>query len=85
MGLEIDNKIEIIIILILAVIVIIWLQYPEIKENEDEPKLKKIFNRFKIPIISICFIIIIYMMFKCTEKTPNVNITQRVSIGIPDF
>ena len=85
MGLVLDNKIEIIIILILAVIVIIWLQYPEIKENEDEPRLKNLFNRFKIPIISICFIIIIYMMFKCTEKVANISILQGVSIGAPGF
>ena len=70
----------IISITLIAIIIILWLQYPEIKNISNDPLYKKLFNRLKIPIILICFIVIIYCI--------NTNIIvpeQRVSIGAYSF
>ena len=51
----------IIIVILIAIILIIWLQYPQIKKTDETKALYlKIFDTVKIPIIVICFIIIIY-------------------------
>ena len=51
----------IIIVVLIAIILIIWLQYPQIKQTDENKKIYlKIFDTVKIPIIVICFIIIIY-------------------------
>ncbi len=51
----------IILVILITIILIIWLQYPQNKKTDvNEPLYLKIFNTTKIPIIVICFIIIIY-------------------------
>ncbi len=70
-------------VVILLIIVIIWLQYPELKEdkNKDMPLYKKIFNIIKIPVVVICFIIIIYSFLNINPiKTQMKNLNTYMSI-----
>jgi hypothetical protein len=72
-------------VVILLIIIIIWLQYPQtIKNDKNLPLYKKIFNIIKIPVVIICFIIIIYSYL-------NINFTKEqikdfnVYMSIPKF
>jgi hypothetical protein len=68
---------------ILLIIIIIWLQYPQnIKDDETTTLYTKIFNFVKIPIIVVCFITIIYLTFN-----NNVDNKQNLSVymSIPKY
>jgi hypothetical protein len=53
-----------IFLVILLIIIIVWLQYPQnMKDDETNPLYTKIFNFIKIPVIVISFFIIIYLTF----------------------
>ena len=73
-------------VVILLIIIIIWLQYPESKQNNNREKslYKKIFNIIKIPIIVICFIIIIYNSINADILKYNLN-ALKVYMTIPKF
>jgi hypothetical protein len=72
-----------IIVVLIAIILIIWLQYPQIKKTDEDKSLYlKIFNTIKIPIIVICFIIIIYQMY---EINNNSFTKLNVYMSVPKF
>lgn len=75
-------------VILIAIIIIIWLQYPQIKKvDEDKPLYLKIFDTVKIPIIVICFIIIIYSLSGidiCNYKD-EFNKKLEVYTSIPKF
>ena len=70
-----------IIIILIAIIIIIWLQYPEIKNTDENKELYlKIFDTIKIPIIVICFIIIIYQTYETnTNSFTKLNASMSVT------
>ena len=74
----------IIVVVLIAIILIIWLQYPQIKNTDENKELYlKIFDTIKIPIIVICFIIIIYQMY---EMNNNSGFTKlNVYMSVPKF
>ena len=72
-----------IIIILIAIIIIIWLQYPEIKNTDENKELYlKIFDTIKIPIIVICFIIIIYQTY---ETNTNSFTKLNAYMSVPKF
>ena len=78
----------IIIVILIAIILIIWLQYPQIKKtNENKPLYLKIFETVKIPIIVICFIIIIYHMSGIDIATYKDDFTKTLDVymSVPKF
>jgi hypothetical protein len=75
-------------VILIAIIIIIWLQYPQIKKiDENKPLYLKIFNTVKIPIIVICFIIIIYSMSGIDISTYKDDFTKKLNVyrSIPKF
>jgi uncharacterized BrkB/YihY/UPF0761 family membrane protein len=76
------SYLEILIIIIISIVIILWLQYPENKDDNEEDNIKKIFNRLKIPIITICFIVLIYLLL-CNKEIKEC--VTKVSTGLPDF
>jgi hypothetical protein len=75
------------VIIIISIIIIIWIQYPEIKNDKDQPVYKRIFNRTKIPIIIICLLLILYL--SCDKNTDvassEINKKIKVFMSIPHF
>jgi hypothetical protein len=73
-------------LIILGLIIIIWIQYPDIKENENEQLYKKIFNRIKVPLLFICSISIIYLLVcnKQLDNLSNIN-NQKVYMSYPNL
>ena len=72
-----------IIIILIVIILIIWLQYPQIKKTDENKVLYlKIFDTVKIPIIVICFIIIIYQMY---EMNTNSFTKLNAYMSVPKF
>ncbi len=73
-------------VVILLIIIIIWLQYPQTKimKNKDMPLYKKIFNIAKIPVVVMCFVIIIYS-FLNIKLTKNPLNDLNVYMSIPKF
>ena len=72
-----------IFLVILLIIIIVWLQYPQnIKDEETNPLYTKIFNFVKIPIIVISFITII-----CFTLNINVDNKQNLSVymSVPKY
>jgi hypothetical protein len=51
-------------IIVIGLIIIFWLQFPFIKEDNSttESKNKTIFNKVKIPIVFLCIVFIIYLL-----------------------
>jgi hypothetical protein len=70
-----------IILLIVGIILIAWLQYPEIKDTEDEPIYKKIFERLKIPMIFVCMTFIISLL----SSNKQIDTSQNVFMSVPEF
>jgi hypothetical protein len=78
----------IIIVILIAIILIIWLQYPQIKKTDENKQLYiKIFDTVKIPIIVICFIIIIYHMSGIDIGTYKDDFTKKLDVymSVPKF
>ena len=75
-------------VLLIAIVIIIWLQYPEIKKTDKnkDPNLK-IFDIVKIPIIVICFIMIIYLLVGMNECSSKENLIKNVNVhmSMPKF
>ena len=73
-----------IILVILLVIIIIWLQYPIINNpkcnDKDKPYSKQIFNLVKVPIVVICFSLLLWNSYSCL-KTSHLN----AYISIPKY
>ena len=70
-----------IIVVLIAIILIIWLQYPQIKKTDEDKSLYlKIFNTIKIPIIVICFIIIIYQMYEMNNNSGFTKLNAYMSV-----
>lgn len=77
-----------ILILLIAIILIIWLQYPQNKKiDENKPLYIKIFDTVKIPIIVICFIIIICHVSGIDIATYKDDFTKKLDVymSIPKF
>ena len=73
----------IIVPIIIGILLIIWLQYPQIKKDKEENKYIYIFNIIKIPIIFTCIVIITYMLsYKIIEP---LRINQKVYMKLPKF
>ncbi len=71
-----------IITMILIIFIICWLQYPDLKDDVDEPMYKRIFTRIKIPLIFICSIIFLLLNKNiCSNKL----IEQKVFMSVPSF
>ncbi len=78
----------IILVILIAIILIIWLQYPQIKKtDENKPLYLKIFDTVKIPIIVICFIIIIYQMSGIDMSSYKDDFTKKLEVymSVPKF
>lgn len=69
-------------VILISIIIIIWLQYPQIKDT-NENKYLKIFNTIKIPITVICLLIIIYL-YSNTNNIPTVDKLD-VYMSVPNF
>ena len=74
-------------LLIISIIIIIWIQYPEIKNDKDLPVYKRIFARTKVPVIIICLLLILYL--SCDKSTDavssEINKKIKVFMSIPNF
>ena len=70
-----------IILLIVGIILIVWLQYPEIKDTEGKTLYKKIFERLKVPMIFICMTFIIYLL----SENEQIDTSQNVFMSVPEF
>jgi len=71
-------------VILISIIIIIWLQYPQMKKvDEDENKYIKMFNIVKIPITVICLLIIIYIYLNNTNEPIQNNLN--VYTSIPKF
>ncbi len=68
-----------IILVILLVIIIVWLQYPMYNNpkcnDTDTPYTKQIFNLVKVPIIVICFILLLISTYSCVKPLPPAYIS----------
>jgi hypothetical protein len=73
----------IIISIILILCIIIWLQYPDLKDDLTEPTYKRIFTRIKIPIIFICAILIFLLNKNIIPENKLIN--QKVFMSVPNF
>lgn len=74
-----------IIVILIAIIIIIWLQYPQIKKTDENKDLYlKIFDTVKIPIIVICFIIIIFQMYEMNTNTDSFT-KLNAYMSVPKF
>ncbi len=70
-------------VILISIIIVIWLQYPQIKEaDENSNKYIKIFDIVKIPITVICLLIIIYIYATNNTKSNN---NLNVYTSIPKF
>ncbi len=60
-------------IIVIGLIIIFWLQYPFIKEDNStsENKNKTIFNKVKIPIVFVCIVFIIYLLLNTPAVTKS--------------
>ena len=73
----------IIVPIIIGILLIIWLQYPQIKKDKEEKNSIYIFNIIKIPIIFTCIVSIVYILsYKIIEP---LRINQKVYMGLPRF
>lgn len=68
-------------IVIIGIIIIVWLQYPEITDDDSVPLYRRIFNRAKVPLIYTLLVAIIYIL-SCTVA-PRVE--QKVFMRNPEF
>ena len=77
----------IIIVILIAIILIIWLQYPQINKTDENKELYlKIFDTVKIPIIVICFILIMYHMSGIDIDSYKNDLTKlNVYMSTPKF
>ena len=74
-----------IIVILIAIVIIIWLQYPQIKKTDENKDLYlKIFDTVKIPIIVICFIIIIFQMYEMNNNTDSFT-KLNAYMSVPKF
>ena len=75
------------VLIIISIIIIIWIQYPDIKNDKEQPVYKRIFDRTKIPIIIICLLLILYL--SCDKNSDavssEVNKKIKVFMSIPNF
>ncbi len=68
-----------IFLVILLIILIIWIQYPQnVKDFKTMPLHLKIFNLVKIPIIVICFITIIFLTFNNCDTKNNLDVYMAI-------
>lgn len=75
-------------VILIAIIIIIWLEYPQIKTTDkDKPLYIRIFNTAKIPIIVICFIIIIYYISGIDIEYYKDDFTKKLDVymSVPKF
>ena len=75
-------------VILIAIIIIIWLQYPQIKKiDKDKQLYLRIFDTVKIPIIVICFIIIIYYMSGIDIENYKDDFTKKLDVymSVPKF
>ncbi len=72
----------IIIVILIALITMIWVQYPQIKKTYEDntiPLYLRIFNIVKLPLLVICFIAILYS-FETTQEKSIDNLDVYMSI-----
>ena len=70
--------------ILISIIIIIWLQYPLIKEvDEKSNKYIKTFDIIKIPITVICLLFIIYI-YAANKKSP-LQYNLKAYTSIPKF
>ena len=75
-------------VILIAIVTIIWLQYPQIKKKDENIELHlRIFDIVKIPIIVICFIMIIYSLVGMNECSSKENLIKNVNVhmSMPKF
>ena len=58
-------------LIIIGIIIIIWIQYPDIRDSQEDPVYKKIFNRIKIPLLLICILAIFYFTLLHNKNNNN--------------
>jgi len=69
------------IIAIISVIIILWYQYPNIKDKEDEDNIIYIYDKIKLPFIIVCLILLFYLL--CKNNSNEIN--HEVYHSIPNF
>ncbi len=76
-----------VVLIIISIIIIIWIQYPEIKDDKEQPVYRRIFERTKMPLITICLLLILYL--SCDKNsdagTSELNKKIKVFMSIPNF
>ena len=70
-------KYKIALIIIIGVLLIIWLQYPDLKQEEDVYTCRNIFNNTKLPLLVILIIILVYLI--CDENKMADNIIPDIN------
>ncbi len=76
----------IMITILVGILLIIWLQYPQIKKEEDVPLYRYMFDIIKVPIIFTCIVIIIYLNKDIIKKSKPLNTKVfKVYMGLPHF
>ena len=73
----------IIIISIISFLLIVWMQYPYIKnEKSKENTYKYIYDMVKIPFIVVCLILFIYNINSCISPTKKI---LDIDLSLPNF
>ena len=74
-------------ITLIGLVIIVWLQYTYMSDDNDKPLYRKIFNRVKLPAIYLCVIYIIYKL--CVNKpiiqTKRLITDQKIFNNAPPF
>ena len=76
-----------ILLIIISIVIIIWIQYPNIKDDKEQPVYRRIFERIKVPIIVICLLLILYFTYdKNTDIISSESNKQlKVFMSLPNF
>jgi hypothetical protein len=71
-------------LVIISIIIIIWIQFPDIKDDPKKPVYKRIFERIKLPVIIICLLLILYSFPEGSSSCTDV-VNNKIFMTIPDF
>ncbi len=74
------------VIIIISIIIVLWIQYPDIKNDEEQHVYKRIFHKIKTPAIITCLLLILYLSScKINADASEVNKKIKVFMSIPNF
>ncbi len=75
------------VIIIISIIIIIWIQYPEFKDDKESPVYRRIFERTKVPLLITCFLLIIYLSCDKNSNATSSELDKKIKVfmSIPNF